>query len=1086
MWSISTRLQKFKNSISSRTLIKMSARIALVILILTAVSYYHMFSNIKEQSLEQLEKYILERGKRESIIFSIAGSNHEILKNEILRTLNKLDNAEIETEFEDLFTRHRDGITRNRPENFDGTLQSGVYIGYKVEIDADIRRRVLTFYKLCNMYGRAWHEQFQDTYITTPENIIVIYWPEEPMWCQNAGTDLYMPDEEYVWVADEKHNPQRKTAWTGVFVDKISGEPMVSVETPVYIENRHIATIGHDITLKELIQRTLTEKIKGAYNILLRSDGRLIAHPDRTDKVRDQKLFLDINNSENQHLKNILSALKNRSSEEVIVENRDHNEYLAITKIEGPDWYFVTVFPKSIINQRAFSTARFVLVLGLISLIAEVIIVFIILQKQVAHPLLNLVHATDSLAAGSHQFNLDRDRKDEIGHLARSFTLMDQAIRDKIFLLNKEISERKVAEEERRISEERLKAILDNTTSVVYLKDLQGRYILTNKVYEKIFHISQEEILGKTDTDIFPMEIAKTLQANDEMVLQLNAPVEFDEKVPHSDGVHTYISIKFPLTDNQGKPHAVCGISTDITLRKKAEEELQRHHDHLEELVHKRTVKLKKQAQELSKAKEAAEAANRAKSEFLANMSHEIRTPLNAILGFTEILKDKITAPQPADHLNSIRSSGKSLLSLINDILDLSKVEAGKLKLEYTAVSPANLFKEMENIFKSSIAEKGLELIIDIADDLPKVLLLDETRLRQILINLIGNAVKFTPKGHIKLTVKYKFTDNMQHSTLDFIFSVEDTGIGIPKDQLNLIFEAFSQSKGQQLSKFGGTGLGLTITKRLIEMMEGNIEVSSEMGKGTVFNIILKEIEIASTAELPTDKSSTFDIKSVNFEPKTILIADDIKYNRKLLKEFLENYNFTFFEAENGLEAIESTKTIHPDLILLDIKMPVMNGYKAAKILKNDDVLKKIPIIGITASAMKEEKEKISRLCNGYLSKPVGRQDLIQEIMKFLPHTLTAQKSEVNIKEAVKGDTLKELLKHPELLQAVRDRQKHCEELINLMSIDRIIDFSEEIKQLGEEKGFKPLVDLGEAMFLAAKRFDIKGIEAVMSKFNEI
>ncbi|MBU3918068.1 PAS domain-containing protein, partial [bacterium] len=945
-----TSLLKFKSSIAILTLIKMSIRIAMVIVILTAISYYHMFTNMKEQALGQLEKYVLERGKRESIIFSLANSNHEIMKNELLYTLNEQDDVRIKTEFNALFTRHNDGIIRNRLETFDGKRLSGVYIDHKLEINGDVRRRVLAFYKLCNMYGKAWHKQFQDTYITTPENIIVIYWPEEPMWSHNAGVDLYMPNEEYVWVADEKHNPLRKTVWTGVFVDKISGELMVSVETPVYTENRHIATIGHDITLNDLVDRTVNENIKGAYNILLRSDGRLIAHPDKMDVIRDQKVFMSINDSNDEHLKNIFAVVKNKPSGEIVVENKKNNEYLAITRIEGPDWYFLTVFPKDIIDQRAFDTAWVILILGLISLLIEVTIVFIVLQKQVAFPLVRLVKAADNLAAGNQQVDLDMNRQDEIGRLAGSFTRMDNAIREKILLLRKEITERKHAEENRRVSEERLKAILDNTTSIVYIKDLHGRYIHTNRVYEKIFHFTQDEIAGKTDDDIFSKEIASNLQANDQQVLTQNKPMEFDEEVPQDDGIHTYISIKFPLFDSLGKPYAVCGISTDITLRKKAEEKLKQHHDHLEELVHERTQRLEQQTVELSAAKEAAEAANKAKSEFLANMSHEIRTPLNAILGFTEILKEKITESQQIDYLSSIHSSGKSLLSLINDILDLSKVEAGKLELEYTPVSPEELFNEMKVVFGTRISEKGLDLIIDIAEDLPKVLLLDEIRLRQILINLIGNVVKFTEKGYIKLTARYHFSDKTQRSTVDFIFSVEDTGIGIPKDQLDLIFEAFSQSKGQDLSKFGGTGLGLTITKRLIEMMEGKIDVTSEFGKGSIFSIIIKEVEIASTDSISVKNGNAFDAKSVNFEPKSILIVDDIKYNRDLLIGFIEEYGFTLFEAENGLDAIESVKKNHPDLIMLDMKMPVMDGYKASEILKNDNAFKQIPIIAITAS----------------------------------------------------------------------------------------------------------------------------------------
>jgi len=391
--------------------------------------------------------------------------------------------------------------------------------------------------------------------------------------------------------------------------------------------------------------------------------------------------------------------------------------------------------------------------------------------------------------------------------------------------------------------------------------------------------------------------------------------------------------------------------------------------------------------------KEAAEAANKAKSEFLANMSHEIRTPMNAILGFSEIMKTKISDPKLSHYLESIYTSGQSPLSLINDILDLSKVEAGKMKLEHTAVSPQRLFNEMQTVFSQKIKEKELKLIIDIPPELPRTLLLDEIRLRQILLNLIGNAVKFTDKGHIRLSVTYRYPDGVQCSTLDFIFSVEDTGTGIPEDQCESVFEAFSQVKGQKFSKFGGTGLGLAITRRLIEMMEGEITVSSELGKGTVFNIIIKEVEVASADALAGGQKNQTDFDSVAFEHSTILIADDIDYNRELLRVFFEVDNFTLLEAENGMEAIDKTREHHPDLILMDMKMPEMDGYEATLLLKNDDDLKKIPVIALTASAMRHDEETIKNLCDAYLKKPVTKADLIEEMKKFLPHTVTKKKS---------------------------------------------------------------------------------------------
>lgn len=389
---------------------------------------------------------------------------------------------------------------------------------------------------------------------------------------------------------------------------------------------------------------------------------------------------------------------------------------------------------------------------------------------------------------------------------------------------------------------------------------------------------------------------------------------------------------------------------------------------------------------EMGQAKLAAEDANRLKSEFLANMSHEIRTPLNAIVGFSSILKDKTTG-QNADteYLDNILQSSKVLLNIINDILDLAKVEAGRMVVNYQPVDIKLIIEEIKSVFQIKAKEKGLSLNINFAENISEKLMIDEKYLRQILFNLVGNAMKFTHKGSVEITVN-STTKETTKNKVDLTLIVTDTGIGIHKNQFKEIFEPFVQVTQKNKDIYGGTGLGLSITKRLVELLGGTISVESINCAGTTFTVSLFDVEVASAFDDANINKNRHDISHVRFHNPTLLIAEDVISNRVIVTEYLESCNVKILEAENGEECVSLARKHNPDIILMDLQMPVMNGYTATNILKTDEKLKNIPIIALTASGINQQQKWISKTADDFLIKPIYQFDLIEKLKKFLPY----------------------------------------------------------------------------------------------------
>jgi PAS domain S-box-containing protein len=633
--------------------------------------------------------------------------------------------------------------------------------------------------------------------------------------------------------------------------------------------------------------------------------------------------------------------------------------------------------------------------------------------------------------------------------------------------VSRDITESKKAEEAIRESEEKFRTLTESAQDGIIIMDNNGLVSFWNEAAERIFGYSRSEARGKdVHRLIAPERIYEDYRKGFDRfritgegrvvgkTLELMAINKEKNEFP--------LELSLSAVKVNGKWHAI-GIARDIGERKKMEEDLKN-------------------------AKAAAETANRAKSEFLANMSHEIRTPMNAILGFSQLLSERVSDPQKKSYVDSITSSGKSLLSLINDILDLSKIESGRLELEFEAVNPYTIFKEIKNIFNFRAKEKGLEFITEIDDEFPKGLVLDEIRLRQILVNLVGNALKFTDKGYIRIAARKEFPDE-DHSRLNLIFSVEDTGVGIPKGQQEMIFESFRQQSGQSSRKYGGTGLGLAITRRLVEMMNGFITVESTPGEGTKFEVRLRNVAVSSTVE-PEETEAGIQKSEVHFEGATIMVVDDIALNRKLISEFLSQSDINIIEAENGKDALEKLKENQIDLIIMDMKMPVMSGYQATEFIRTQSKWDDVPIIALTASAMKGDEERIKKVgCNGYQSKPVEKLALMQEIAKFLKDKIISKEKEEPESEVAENvEYTEDKLKNPHQLidKLEGELMERKNKLASGLIIGEVNKFAAAVKQIAEEHNSNTIKRYGDKLARQADNFDLPGLKKSIDDFDEI
>ncbi|MCB1920532.1 MAG: PAS domain S-box protein [Candidatus Competibacteraceae bacterium] len=531
-----------------------------------------------------------------------------------------------------------------------------------------------------------------------------------------------------------------------------------------------------------------------------------------------------------------------------------------------------------------------------------------------------------------------------------------------LYASSRNISERKKMEADLREARNRLSVVVNTIPDLIWLKDIEGVYLACNREFESFFGARENEIVGKTDYDFVPESLADFFRENDRAALESGkAYVNEEEVVYRSDGRRAFLETrKVPVTGADGRILSILGIGRDISERKRAESALR-------------------------SAKEAADSASRAKSEFIANMSHEIRTPMNAIIGLSGLgLGLPGLSARLREYLTKIQSSSKALLFIINDILDFSKIEAERLELDSVTFNLEDMLHNVADLFSIGAEQKGVELVFELAPDVPQYLRGDPLRLGQVMNNLVGNAVKFTEAGEIHVKVNRLFSASSKgEESAELQFTVRDTGIGISLEQQEHLFEAFQQADGSVTRRFGGTGLGLAISKHLVQRMGGELILDSEPGQGSCFSFVL---------DLPVAGPPLANRTHAGLHGARVLVADDLDTSREMLREILRSWQFEVTEAASGHEALERLMQASEspdwtfDLVLLDWKMPQMDGVTVARRVHElvaAGVLPKAPVVMmITAYSRDQLLREVRELpLAAVLTKPVTPSRLFDAIM---------------------------------------------------------------------------------------------------------
>lgn len=817
-------LSRWRHSLIRATLLRIAIGALLLAVLGTYVAYYLLFRAIEEQAVINLHKHVAERARHEETQFAQIADNLNLAVRAFLERYAQPDPPGYIERWDELFVRDpHDGAWRSRRDRFDGTRDTTLWVHRDTVLTDEVKRRLLILFDVHERLRPAWIGSFRSLWASIPEMSVLGFDPLIPNWAYETPGDWDQNASEWATIADPQHNPGRRMVWSKSIVEGNGGECYVSVCLPVYVGDRYVATFGHDIRVFRLIHRTLQSDIPELMQMLVRDDGRIIAHPDKGDEIVGSNG--DYTMRDDPQLAAIFAHLQEHREEQFAGYDPVSKRYFAAHRLSGPRWLWVATLPRAVIAREAFSHAQWILWSGGASVIVLLVLLAVTLRRGIAVPLMNLTRATERLSEGESPGALVVVRDDELGQLATAFNRMSEKIGERdaaMRQLNADLERRiAVRTAELQASESRVRAMLENTPGAIVVIDANtNRFVAANEIALRSLGVPRERL-----EQYGPLDVSPAVQENGRpstivlrevmQAAQDGRTVSFEWQHHGTDGVIVPCEVRLSrLPDARGRNLVIATI-IDITARKQAEKRL------LQTLEHEREL-------------------NELKTNFVSMVSHEFRTPLGIISSSAEILSryfDRLDPAARREHLTTIVRSTRVLSRMMEEVLLLGRFESGRLAFTPKPVDLLALARTLADEVLSA-TDDACPIHVVAEGDISGAQS-DEFLLRHIFTNLLSNAVKYSPAGSpIDFTIACEGAEA--------VFRVRDRGIGIHAEDLRVLFQAFR--RGRNVGARAGSGLGLVIVQRCVHLHGGDIQIESEPGQGTCATVRLKVFTTPASA----------------------------------------------------------------------------------------------------------------------------------------------------------------------------------------------------------------------------------------------